>query len=337
MPLDPNEIARHLVCPDDASPLAAEPPHALRCTTCNRAFPFLAPNLIELLPSQPVDLPSTGVSPEYAASYLQIFFTKLEFETLDKNKIPSEAKNKTQPDAAHEFFRDNANVFPFNAPEITSRALVRLRERQSAELLQLFRRENGPRSTKEKNPAIVFCDFSAGVGYTTLRAAQYASIVFHCDLSNTAVRYASAKATRLGLDNFIAVRADYLRPPFRNSIDQLTCIDTLIRGPWHELQLLATIRRSLSPRGVAVVDFHNWWHNPLRRLGLLPQNFGQNRSYSKREMLDLLAQSNIDNFTISKFVAEARPNTLAGKIAVAILPPTRFIARFTANQDAAAP
>jgi len=34
--------------------------------------------------------------------------------------------------------------------------------------------------------------------------------------------------------------------------------------------------------------------NPLRRLGLLPENFGENRSYTKSEVLQLLKQAGID-------------------------------------------
>lgn len=322
MPFDPNEIACHLVCPDDASPLVAAT-NALRCTNCNRAFPFLSPNLLDLLPSKALDLPTVGVSTEYAAAYLQTF------KAAHENEIA--ANNKTEFGNCDDADRDDATQIPFNAPETSSPTLVQLRERQSAEVLQLLQTTNTPGANSEKSSDIVFCDLSAASGYTTFAAARHASIVFHCDLSPAAVRYASTKAIRLGLDNIVVVRADYLQPPFRNSIDQLTCIDTLIRGPWHESRLLAAIRRSLSRRGVAVVDFHNWWHNPFRRLGLLPQNFGQNHSYAKREVLDLLARADIENFTISPFIAEARPHTFVGEIVRAVLPATRFMIRFTSS------
>jgi SAM-dependent methyltransferase len=327
MPLNPNEIARHLVCPDDASPLAVAAPDALRCATCNRTFPFLAPNLIELLPSKPLQLPAAGVSREYAAAYLHSFPPAHEF-SIDENKNQRESENENENLSA---------PTPFNAPETSSPALVQLRERQAAELLQNFQIaaneaaiDRAPSAiANKKNSSVVFCDLSAASGYTTFAAARHAHIVFRCDLSLAAVRYASAKASRLGLENFVVIRADYLQAPFRNSIDQLTCIDTLIRGSWHESQLLDAISRSLSPRGVAVIDFHNWWHNPLRRLGLLPQNFGQNRSYSRREVLDLLARANITDFKISPYIPEARPDTFIGKIIRAMIPAARFVIRFS--------
>jgi hypothetical protein len=78
----------------------------------------------------------------------------------------------------------------------------------------------------------VYCDLSAGAGHTTFAAARQSRLVFHCDLSVTAVHYASTKAARMGLENMVIVRADYFRPPFLNSIQQLTCLDSLIRGPW---------------------------------------------------------------------------------------------------------
>src|SRR5262249_47574822 len=156
------------------------------------------------------------------------------------------------------------------------------------EVLRSVLLETGPANCRE-----VFCDLSAGAGHTTFAAAREFRLVFHCDLSVAAVRYASAAAKRTGVNNLVVVRADYFRPPFRDSVQRMTCLDSLIRGPWHELRLLASIRQALAPSGAAVVDFHNWWHNPLRRMGLLPQNFGENRSYTRREVLSLLAQAGI--------------------------------------------
>ena len=85
----------------------------------------------------------------------------------------------------------------------------------------------------------------------------------------------------------IFLRVDYLKLPFSQALDYVICLDTLIRGRDHERGLLASIRDALKPGGHAVLDFHNWWHNPLRRLGLLPQNFGGNTSYNYRESCKL--------------------------------------------------
>jgi hypothetical protein len=135
----------------------------------------------------------------------------------------------------------------------------------------------------------------------------------------------------MGLENMVIVRADYLRPPFLNSIQQLTCLDSLIRGPWHDVRLLASIRQALVPGGSAVVDFHNWWHNPLRRLGLLRQNFGQNRSYTRSEVLHLLRQAGIDDFVVSTFIQEADPQSRSARVLRRLLPATRFLVRLTSS------
>jgi SAM-dependent methyltransferase len=177
----------------------------------------------------------------------------------------------------------------------------------------------------------VFCDLSAGPGHTTFAAVRHARLVFHCDLSISVVDSASAKAARMGLENLVAVRADYFRPPFRACIDQLTCLDSLIRGPWHEVRLLISISKALARGGCAVVDFHNWWHNPLRRFGLLRQNFGQNQSYTRRQVEELLREAGIAEFATRGFVQEGDPRDVTGRIAQKLVPSTRFLVRWRAE------
>jgi SAM-dependent methyltransferase len=294
MPPDPAEIARYLVCPDEGAPLA--PGSAgLRCLSCSRIIPFRKPNLLEILPSKQVAISTSEVPSEYESAYIQAYSGVWE---------------------------SSDDALPFGASEASSAKVMKRRERHTEEVFRLLREAPGDADG-------VFCDLSAGAGHTTFAAARHFPLVFHCDLSAAAVRYASAKAARMGLDNMVIVHADYFRPPFRNSIQQLTCLDTLIRGPWHEERLLASIRQSLASGGSAVVDFHNWWHNPLRRLGLLRQNFGENRSYSKREVLRLLKQAGFDDFAIRGFIQEADPHGLSAKVLRRLVPATRFMVRLT--------
>jgi SAM-dependent methyltransferase len=173
----------------------------------------------------------------------------------------------------------------------------------------------------------LLCDFSAGPGYYTLAYAARWRRVLHCDLSLDSLAQARREARQRGIGNVLFIRMDYLKPPFRGSLPCVICLDSLIRGPGHERALLAAIRQSLSPGGAAVVDFHNWWHNPLRRLGLLRQNFGQNRSYGSRELPPLLAAAGIDRherFPFHQELSEGHGGWLGH-----LLPPTRWIYRFT--------
>jgi SAM-dependent methyltransferase len=133
----------------------------------------------------------------------------------------------------------------------------------------------------------VLVDVSAGIGFYTIALAPYFRHVLHCDLSVAGLTHASGLSQKLGTSNINFLRTDYLALPFR-SLTHVLCLDSLIRGDRHDLHVLGQIADSLRSWGCAVVDFHNWWHNPLRRLGLLPENFHNNRSYSRREAEALL-------------------------------------------------
>ena len=298
MPPDPAEIARYLACPDEGALLGPDSA-GLRCLSCSRLFPFRRPNLLEILPSKPLAISASEVPAK----------VPVEYETA-------------YSEAYSGVWESSDDTLPWGANETSSPKTVKRRKHHTREVFRLLREAPGDADG-------VFCDLSAGAGHTTFVAAPHSWLVFHCDLSIAAVRYASAKAARMGLDNMVIVHADYFRPPFRNSIQRLTCVDTLIRGPWHEAQLLASIRQSLAPGGSAVVDFHNWWHNPLRRLGLLRQNFGENRSYSKREVLQLLKQAGFDELAMTGFIQEADPQRLSARVLRRVLPATRFMVRLT--------
>ncbi|MGH9743959.1 MAG: class I SAM-dependent methyltransferase [Candidatus Acidiferrum sp.] len=265
----------------------------LRCEECHRLYPLLSSNILQLLPSHPVVLPEgTGLA-AYREGYLCEFFRPFE----------------TKPDAQ-----------AWGAPEARSRKWLRLRERQARQvLLFLWEKTSGDNT--------VFCDLSAAAGHCTFIAAREYRYVFHCDLSMDALVYASAKARANHLDNMVFVHADYFQPPFRGSIHHLVCLDTLIRGPWHEQRLLQSIQSVLATGGHAVVDFHDWWHNPLRRLGLLPDNFIGNKSYTRTELAALLRTSGIGQFETQPFMQEVDPRSAWGKIIAGCIPPTRFMVR----------
>jgi len=78
------------------------------------------------------------------------------------------------------------------------------------------------------------------------------------------------------------------------------------------------------------VDFHNWWHNPLRRLGVLPENFAENRSYAAGELPALLAAAGIDDFDLQPFIQELNADGWSASLLKRIIPPTRFLVRLRA-------
>ncbi len=282
------DLAPLLCCPDDETGLKFEN-GVMRCVLCSRRFHIEDEDFIEMLPSRPLEL---SEDTSYRRGYL---------------------------DAFGESFCDDPDALAWGAAELVSSSwlLKRLRQVQGVESIV----------TAGTNKQQVLCDVAAGAGhYTTAYATQF-RLVLHCDLSVSNLSYARRRARRLGIHNILFIRCDYFSLPFRQTIDRILCLDTLIRGEEHDSALLVSIGRALTPSGQAVVDFHNWWHNPLRRLGLLPDNFHHNTSYSHGEASRLLRSIGIDNFSYFPFVQEVDHN-LMGRAAALLLPPTRLIYRF---------
>lgn len=125
-----------------------------------------------------------------------------------------------------------------------------------------------------------------------------------------------------------SLRVDYFALPFRRSIDRLLCLDTLIRGEDHEKALLNEIAKAIASDGRAIVDFHHWWHNPLRRLGVLPQNFGNNRSYTRSGAEGLLRECGVEGWRLVRFCQEFAPEGASLKRLSWLLPATRLLYEF---------
>lgn len=276
-----------LACPDDGAVLDFQG-NAFACRGCGRRFPLLAKNVVELLPKSPFGK-NTGT-----AAYWEQYVRELQ-----------------RP------FQPDAEAQAWGAPETTSAEWSSKRRREVARVLPLVLEDGGNK---------LLCDVSAGAGYYTFAYAPHFQQVLHCDLSVDSLSYCVRKARRLGLENLFFLRIDYFSPPFCPSLDRVICFDTLIRGPAHERRLLAGIRKSLAPQASAVVDFHNWWHNPLRRLGLLPQNFGENRSYTRSQAEELLLASGIPEYERFEYHQECADGKASGLWG--LLPPTRLIYRF---------
>jgi SAM-dependent methyltransferase len=170
----------------------------------------------------------------------------------------------------------------------------------------------------------VFCDILGGAGYYTLEYAHHFRWVMHCDLSVGSLNYVHEKAQTRSIDNIVFLRIDYFRPPFNHNLALLLCCDSLIFGPVHERMLLDSIKNSLAPAGRALVDFHNWWHNPIRRVKLLKQNFPTQGSYTRKQADDFLRAAGGLEFECFPFFQEFDQRGIFGKLGAKILPPTRL-------------
>ena len=280
------QACQYLSCPDDHANLCYETGR-YTCTACGRIFPVHLDRLAEVLPKEPSEAPALRSSPYYAA-YRAAF--------------------------SRAFVLDDS-ALAWGAEETFPDAWVRKRRRQVEFVQSLL-------TDAPQGPDRMVCDFSGGAGYYTSALARTFPRVFHCDLSVDSLNYCLFKAKKAAQDNIFFVRMDYFRPPFQATLDRVISTDSLIGGPNHERQVLANIRSALRPGGMALVDFHNWWHNPLRRLGLLKQNYGRNRSYSRREAESLLAESGIREFRYTPFHQEGIP------LLDLVIPPTRLMYSF---------
>jgi SAM-dependent methyltransferase len=289
-----NAIANLLSCPEDGESLCCTVGELL-CPRCAHRFPIHGENLVEILPWRPYQLPAS-VRPSYREAYIRAFEQSFGYD-----------------DAA----------LAWGAEETASESWAIKRRRQVAMVRPLISEGVTPDDS-------VLCDISGGSGYYTLAFAPLFRFVIHCDLSVDNLNYVSRKACALGIQNIFFLRVDYFAPPFRHSLDRVICLDTLIHGGGHDSVLLKAIVRSLKPGGHAVVDFHNWWHNPLRRLGVLPDNFLDNTSYTREELWRLLASTGIHQFEIKPFVQEVDPEQSTGKFLMRLIPPTRFMVRLPA-------
>jgi SAM-dependent methyltransferase len=272
------------VCPDDRGNLVLSG-NSFFCESCKREFPIVQDRFISFLPKSPTNL-SENENSDYYEEYEKAF---IQPENFDGNGIA------------------------WGAPETVPLKWLKTREGQVEMVFnQLI----------EQKSLDYICDFSAGAGYYTLKYAEHFPMVIHCDLSIQNLDYCIRKADQFGIKNILFLRMDYFYPPFENSLENIICFDSLIRGEEHEKRLLMSICSSLANSGTAFLDFHNWWHNPLRRLGILKNNFGSNQSYSALQGRRLIEESGL---TVQKFIPFWQEAYLYQNSLLKLLPPTRLM------------
>lgn len=282
------KLVASLCCPDDRKSLRLRN-GVVECSECGRIYRVWDGEIIDFLPKKPAEPRS---DPGYAIDYQRQF---------------------------HQNFEIREDSIAWGVCEARSPSWKLNRERQAQAVLSILQRD------RAQLQDLILCDVSAGIGDYTLRYAQHFKWVLHCDLSVDALRHAAGRFRRMGLENVFFLRVDYFALPFSRSIDRLLCLDTLIHGEEHEKALLGQILRALAGQGLAIIDFHHWWHNPLRRLGLLRQNFGNNRSYGRRGAEGLMRECGIEDWRPFRFYQELEPAGLFSKALSWILPATRLM------------
>ncbi len=176
----------------------------------------------------------------------------------------------------------------------------------------------------------IICDISAGSGNYTFDLVKRFPLVIHCDLSIENLNDVYRRMQAQDIKNLVLVRCDYFKLPFNHSMPQIICMDSLVRGQSHEMRLLSSLLSALAKKGSILTDFHNWWHNPLRRLGLLPENF--DTSYTRCQAEILLKNAGIKNWDYYPFHQEIPPEKKRGFLKK-IIPPTRLLYRVENNEN----
>ncbi|MGK2862374.1 MAG: methyltransferase domain-containing protein [Chitinophagaceae bacterium] len=239
-------IQEYVSCPDCKAPIRFETSH-FTCTECQRHFPY-SEGILEMLPVKPVHYAFDQRSAYHEKIYNTLFNTKKENANMENSWAP---------------------------PELVDPKWLRKKLYHVNFIKSLIEKNTIERKT--------FCDFSGGSGYYTFEFHKMFDWIFHCDLSIESMLYMMKKAEKQNINNMIFIRTDYTQPPFNNSLDLLYCGDSLIYSPYHEGLVLSGMKQSLKEGGYAIFDFHNWWHNPLRRMGLMKNHFGECYSYSKKQ------------------------------------------------------
>jgi SAM-dependent methyltransferase len=285
-----------LFCPDDRTSLKLQDT-SVSCSACGRQFPIHRGRIVELLPRAPRPI-RPPVSPAYLHDYRMELRRSFEID-----------------DAAT----------AWGAPESVDHRWAKKRQRQADWSQRLL-------TDGYETASMSVADLSAGAGWHTLPLSTQFQFVLHCDLSADSLNYAFRRAEAHGSTNILFLRIDYLAPPFLANLDRAICLDTLIRGEGHERQLLGEILSCVKPPGFALVDLHNWWHNPLRRLGLLTNNFGDNQSYSRRQVERMLRVMAVDPVP-EPFFSEFDPSAPWARLLSMLLPPTHLGYRLKPSEE----
>jgi ubiquinone/menaquinone biosynthesis C-methylase UbiE/uncharacterized protein YbaR (Trm112 family) len=289
-----SRIVEFLACPDDNLPLSINGGR-LVCEACRRFFPLIGDNFVELLPSSSIEYSGTDYKEaeyfkEYRDCFLEPFVwdnNALAWGVLDEWEIKRFGK-RTEEYKGTRFRADNFFSRSY-------RTFMRHRLREIEYGMGLAKEWTG-----------IACDISGGAGEYSRRLSARSEILFHCDLDTRNLNYVFHRFKELSISNVFFVRCDYLQPPFQPEVfDTVFCMDTLIRGSFHDTLLLKNLLKLTQKGGLIICDFHNPCHNPLNVV--ISRGFvSQNKSYSYKELRRFLRSLDINNYSRFKFVQEVK-------------------------------
>ncbi|MGC9000843.1 class I SAM-dependent methyltransferase [Caldisericum sp.] len=280
------DLINYLCYPDCRGDLIQRSENLL-CVKCNREYKVYNDICVELLPSK-------------------MFFR------VGKNEVEIRAIDSYKKIFGEPFiWKDNPSLWGLDIPE----KYVNKFKKHKHVLYKLI-----PEKIK------MSIDVSAGSGRFSYSLIDRANIMVFCDLSVDSCVYLSQKIEKEGVKNALVVRCDYLSIPFKDKIfDLVLCNDTLIYGYEHEIKLISSIYKILSPDGIAILDFANKYHHLFLGFWHKPYTVG----YSKKEMENMLRKIGFSNmealplyYDLAKDLDE---QSILSRIIKIILPPTRYI------------
>jgi hypothetical protein len=170
------KLRETICCPEDGEQLEFSAA-GYSCRACSGLYP-VSGRIADLCPRSPQPIPG-DTNPQFAQDYSDVF---------------------------HRPFARSGEALAWGATEVVPARWAQWRERQVRHIQSVLK--------KQGNETVhTFCDFSAGAGYYTLAYARLFPLVLHCDLSGDSLLYASQKAEKLGIENVLFLRIDYLKPP----------------------------------------------------------------------------------------------------------------------------
>lgn len=140
-------------------------------------------------------------------------------------------------------------------------------------------------------PASSAADVSGGAGRWLCTLAPAFERFTHLDLSPDALQVAKADHPEYGHVAYEIM--DLLKPPADRRFDAVFCLDTLLYGGGFVERCLDTIRRTIAPGGVAIMDVPMQFRASIAKRIKGPSHQGAPQTFKPQEFLGLLTAAGL--------------------------------------------